>query len=70
MSPNSKHREGVEGTCRGPSRRAALRAGVLGAGAFGLGLDDLFRLRALAESAGKGRPAKVKNCVPPVAVLT
>ncbi len=50
-------------TCRGPSRRDLLRAGVLGLGGFGLGLDDLFRLRAFAAGAGKARPTKVKNCV-------
>jgi hypothetical protein len=47
--------------CRGPSRRDLLRAGVLGLGGFCLGLDDLFRLRALAAGAGPVRPAKVKN---------
>src|SRR5438067_11589906 len=52
--------------CRGPSRRALLSAGLLGA--FGLGLDEVLRLRALsAESGtsahgngqvrGKGKPA-------------
>src|SRR5262245_29298327 len=46
-------------TCRGPSRRAFLRAGLIGT--IGLGLDDLLRLRALA--AGAGKPAKVKNCI-------
>ena len=33
--------------CRGPSRRALLKAGVLGA--FGLGLDDLLRARSFAK---------------------
>jgi hypothetical protein len=46
-------------TCRGPSRRALLRAGVIGA--FGLGLDDLFRLRALA--AARASDSRVKNCI-------
>ncbi|GAC1475083.1 MAG: DUF1501 domain-containing protein [Isosphaeraceae bacterium] len=40
-----------------------LRAGVLGVGGWSLGLDDLFRLRALAAGAGKSRPARVKNCI-------
>lgn len=39
--------------CRGPSRRALLRAGLLGA--FGLGLDDLWRLRAVAGTPAPGR---------------
>jgi hypothetical protein len=50
-------------TCPGPSRRALLRAGVLGVGALGFGLDDLFRLRAWAGAAGRAKPAKVKNCI-------
>src|SRR5205823_3176218 len=33
--------------CRAPSRRELLRVGVLSA--FGLGLDDLFRLRARGQ---------------------
>jgi Protein of unknown function (DUF1501) len=53
--------------CRGPSRRALLRAGVLGTGASALGLDEFFRLRALAgpsaHSDGKIKGAKVKNCI-------
>jgi uncharacterized protein (DUF1501 family) len=48
-------------TCHGPTRRALLRAGVLGAGGLALGLDDLFRLRAWGAAASK--PAKVKNCI-------
>lgn len=53
------------GPCLGPSRRALLRAGMLGAGGITLGLDDLFRLRAFAAAAGTGRTkeAKVKNCI-------
>ncbi len=47
--------------CRGPSRRALLRAGMLTA--FGLGLDDLFRLRSLAGGQGGVKPSKVKNCI-------
>lgn len=39
--------------CRGPSRRALLRAGLLGA--FGLALDDLWRLRARAGTPTLGR---------------
>jgi hypothetical protein len=38
-----------------------LRAGVIGA--FGLGLDNLLRLRALAAAAGQARESKVKNCI-------
>jgi hypothetical protein len=40
-----------------------LRAGLLSAGVFALGLDDYLRLRSFAASVGKGRPAKVKNCI-------
>jgi hypothetical protein len=47
--------------CRGPSRRSLLRAGLLTA--FGLGLDDLFRLRGLAEGTGGVKPTKVKHCI-------
>ena len=64
--PARPHANRDPGTaCRGPSRRALLRAGLLGAGSFALGLDDLFRLRARAEKAagGKGKPAKVKSCI-------
>jgi len=59
MSANTK----TGAICRGPSRRALLRAGLLGAAGLSLGLDDLFRLRALAAGASGGQPAKVKNCV-------
>jgi Protein of unknown function (DUF1501) len=49
--------------CRGPSRRALLRAGLHGT--LGLGLADLLRLRALA--AGEGSPSAaqkpVKSCI-------
>ncbi|MBV8231808.1 MAG: DUF1501 domain-containing protein, partial [Planctomycetaceae bacterium] len=45
----------------GPSRRALLQAGLLGAG--GLELDDLFRLRAWAAEAGAERPALAKSCI-------
>jgi hypothetical protein len=47
--------------CRGPSRRSLLRAGLLTA--FGIGLDDLFRLRAVAGGPGGTKPTKVKNCI-------
>src|SRR3954447_17384693 len=49
------------GPCRGPSRRSLLRAGMLTA--FGLGLDDLFRLPSLASGAGGTKPTKVKHCI-------
>ena len=45
----------------GPSRRALLRAGLLGAG--GLGLDDLFQLRAWTAEAAAERPARAKSCI-------
>lgn len=55
-------------SCPGPSRRALLRAGVLGA--LGLGLDDLFRLRAstIAQDAYGTEPTLVgspraKSCI-------
>jgi hypothetical protein len=38
-----------------------LRIGVLGA--LGLGLDDLFRLRALADESGASRPVKARGCI-------
>ena len=50
-----------ESNCAGPSRRALLRAGLVGM--FGLGLDDIFRLQAIAGSPEKAAPAKVKNCI-------
>ena len=46
--------------CRGPSRREVLRVGALGF--LGLGLEDWFRLRALAGLKGEGAP-KAKNCI-------
>ena len=46
--------------CRGPSRREVLRVGSLGF--LGLGLDEWFRLRAVAGSKS-GELAKVKNCI-------
>src|SRR4051794_25636841 len=47
--------------CRGPSRRALLKVGLLGA--WGLGLDDLFRLRARAAELGAKTPARATNCI-------
>jgi len=53
--------------CRGPSRRGMLRVGVLGA--LGLGLDDLFRLRAFSAASPASRPGpaplegKARNCI-------
>ena len=46
--------------CSGPGRRDVLRAGVLGF--LGLGLDDLFRLRAEAGDAGRAA-VPVRNCI-------
>jgi hypothetical protein len=50
--------------CRGPSRRDALRVGLISA--LGLGIDDLFRLRAMASGQpGHVGPiqAKAKSCI-------
>jgi hypothetical protein len=49
--------------CQGPSRRELLRIGLLSA--WGLGLDDLFRLQAQAAGADPAAPAKAKakNCI-------
>ena len=47
--------------CRGPSRRSLLKAGMLTA--FGLGLDDLFRLQSLGAGSGGVKPTKVKHCI-------
>jgi hypothetical protein len=52
--------------CRGPSRRDLLRVGLLSA--WGLGLDDLFRLRARAAEGqpyGAGAPVagKARACI-------
>ena len=54
------------GDCRGPSRRDLMRVGVLSA--WGLGLSDVFRLRAAAEEArtygeGKKLPVRAKSCI-------
>ena len=48
--------------CRGPSRRDLLKVGLLSA--WGLGLDDLFRLRAQAAS-GEAPPTggKARACI-------
>ncbi len=56
MSTNANWRP-----CRGPSRREVLRIGSLGF--LGLGLDDWFRLRALAGSKASGSAPPVKNCI-------
>ena len=49
--------------CRGPSRRDLLRVGALSA--FGLGLADLFRVRALANdpSRMKSLPIQATGCI-------
>ncbi len=49
--------------CRGPNRRDLLRVGALSA--FGLGLSDLFRLRAAASDpyAKKTIAAKAQSCI-------
>src|SRR5579864_765824 len=47
--------------CRGPSRRAMLQAGLLTA--WGLGLDDLFRLRAKAGESGTKLPVRARSCI-------
>src|SRR5262245_56790863 len=49
------------GICRGPTRRALLRIGFLGA--WGLGLDDLLRLRAWSSGAAPERPARARSCI-------
>ena len=51
----------AEQPCRGPSRREILRVGSLGF--LGLGLDDWFRLRALAGPSVEAATAKAKNCI-------
>jgi hypothetical protein len=61
MRPRSSDRP-----CRGPSRRDLLRIGLLSA--WGLGLDDLLRLRAgasegLGYHGGKSIAAKAKACI-------
>ncbi len=49
--------------CRGPNRRELLKVGALSL--FCLGLDDLFRHRALASdpSAEKKLPARAQSCI-------
>src|ERR1700722_817742 len=63
--PASMGEQRTDGACRGfrqPSRREALRAGMLGS--LGLGLPELFRSRAKADGAtsasGFGR---AKSCI-------
>jgi hypothetical protein len=46
---------------RGLSRRSMLRAGLLGA--WGLGLADLLRLRALAYESGRLSAGSARNCI-------
>ena len=48
-------------SCRGPSRRAILRAGCLSA--LGLGLDDLLRLRARASGPVASPAGKAQSCI-------
>ena len=49
--------------CRGPSRRDLLRVGALSA--FGLGLADLFRVRASANDPSRVKllPVKATGCI-------
>lgn len=47
--------------CRGPSRRALLRAGLYGA--MGLGLGDLLRLRSIAGAPGRAGSNPARNCI-------
>src|SRR4051812_34543194 len=47
--------------CRGPSRRALLRAGL--SGMIGLGLADLLRLRAQASTPGRSGSNPARNCI-------
>jgi hypothetical protein len=58
MAQSSKDASRV---CRGPSRRSLLKAGMLTA--FGLGLDDFFRLQSLGAGSGGVKPTKVKHCI-------
>lgn len=52
----------MSSACRGPSRRALLKAGLFGT--FGLGFSDLLRLRALAQDVSPGKPGgKAKSCI-------
>jgi hypothetical protein len=51
-----------KGPCRGPSRRDLLRVGLLSA--WGLGLEDLLRARAVArEGKPATGPGKAKGCI-------
>jgi len=55
-------RSGIHaGSCDGPTRRAMLQVGL--SSVLGLGLSDLFRLRAIAGGPGGARPTKVKSCI-------
>jgi hypothetical protein len=47
--------------CRGPNRRELLRAGVLSA--WGLGLADLLRARAVASTTARQAPTQAKSCI-------
>src|SRR5262245_29435930 len=47
--------------CRGPSRRALLRIGILGA--WGLGLDELLRLRAWSSGTALAPPVRARSCI-------
>lgn len=51
----------MSGSSNPSSRRALLRAGLLGA--WGLSLDQVLRLRALAAESGGGKPVKARDCV-------
>lgn len=50
-----------QGPCRGPNRRAFLSAGLFGV--VGLGLDDLFRLKAFAFEKGRVVRGRAENCI-------
>ena len=55
---------GTNGACRdfrAPSRRGALRAGVLGS--IGLGLPGLFRGRAMASEGSASGFGRAKSCI-------
>src|SRR5262245_57878369 len=51
----------IPGVCRGPSRRALLRVGLLGA--WGFGLADLLRHRAWSSATAPARPARARSCI-------
>jgi hypothetical protein len=54
------NRSGIDSKT-GPSRRSLLQLGLTGA--LGIGLSDLFRLRAFAGGAGGVKPKHVKSCI-------